>query len=255
MRKDLLNIKMDDLVSSHAIENMYVFLAALFLISFALIPFLGYADLIDHVIAAVAIFVAIASFLHTYQLYGLKSKEGWAWLLLSVSVILILLASLLDAFDYGFLYFIFRFVSIPIMTAGLGVKLWFTGMDLTLSQKTVSAITFVGWILLIFVSSVLPVLDGEFDYVTDAYAFYALAEIIALMVSIFIIQTIRAKGWYFISIGLILISMGDIFHPLAENFGLIYPGSPIRLFWYLGLLVAAFGAFYQRKEHLKYIAI
>jgi len=31
----------------------------------------------------------------------------------------------------------------------------------------------------------------------------------------------------------------------------MYPGSPIRLFWYIGMVLAGYGAFHHRKEHLK----
>lgn len=258
MRKDILNIKMEDLTSSHAIENMFALLAALFFLAFALVPFIEkgmYANMINAIVGATSLTVALAFFLYTFSLYGLKSKEGWSWSVLSASLLAVLLAYIADAFGSTFLYFLLRFISIPLLTLGLGIKLWFTGLDLDLSQKTVASMTMIGWILLIFVSTILPATEGGFDYTKDSYAFFAIAEIFAFMIAIFVIQSIKARGWYILAVGLLLISMGDIFHPLAQQYGLIYPGTPLRLLWYLGLLTAGYGAYYQRKEHLKIIAM
>lgn len=253
MRLD--DIKMKDLTSSYAVENMYVLLAALFIISFTAVTFIGHGKLINAVVGTSAIFVAIVSFLYTFTLYGIKSKEGWVWMILSISGVFVFASSVTISFGLYFLYFLFRFLSIPIMASGIFIKLWFAGLDLDLSQKTVSSLTILGWILLAFVSSILPAMKGGFDYQTDSYAFFAFAEIFTFMMALLVIQTIKGRGWFIVAVGMLLISMGDIFHPLANEYALMYPGSPVKLLWYLGLLVSGFGAYYQRKEDLKKIAL
>ncbi|MGM0509964.1 MAG: hypothetical protein ACQESD_02415 [Thermoplasmatota archaeon] len=255
MKEKLLNLKKEDLTKSHVIENSFVLIAVFILAAFALIPFIGYGNLINSIAGAVSITIAVITFTYTFNLYGLKSQEGKVWFVLTVSLLIILASNIISALGNDLLYYILRFISIPIMTFGLLLKIKFTGFDLDLSQKTVAGILFVGWILLVFVSSFLPAAGGGFDLSKDSYAIFATAEIFAFMIAIFIIQIVKVKGWYYISIGLVVISMGDIFHPLAQDYNLTAMGSPIRLFWYFGLLLAAYGAYHQRKEHLKMIAL
>lgn len=255
MKIGLDETKMKDLTSSYAIENMYVLLATLFIISFTMVTFIGHGELINAAVGTSAVTVAIASFLYTFTLYGLKSKEGWVWIMLAIASFFVLISSIASAYRHYFLYFLFRFLSIPIMSLGIFIKLWFAGLDLDLSQKTVTSLTMLGWVLLAFVSSILPAMKGGFDYQTDSYAFFAFAEIFTFMMALLVIQTIRGKGWFILAVGMLLISMGDIFHPLANEYGLMYPGSPVKLLWYLGLLLGGFGAYYQRKEDLKKIAL
>jgi len=255
MKEKLLNIKKEDLMKSHVVEDLFGLSAILLLLAFALVPFIGYGNLVNSIAGAVSLIVAVVSFTYTLNLYGIKSQEGKVWLVLTVSLLVILASNIISAMGGNFLYYLLRFISIPIMTLGLLLKIKFTGFDLDLSQKTVAGILFVGWILLVFVSSVLPASGGGFDLSKDSYAIFATAEIFAFMIAIFIIQIVRVKGWYFISVGLVVLSMGDIFHPLAQDYGFMYSGSPIRLFWYMGLLLIAYGAYYQRKEHLKIIAL
>lgn len=258
MKEKFENLTMKDLTTSHAIENMFAILAALFFIAFALVPFIengDYADLINSVVGAISLIVALIFFLYTYSLYGYKSKEGQAWLILSSALIVVLASNVASSFGYTLFYFLLRFFSIPLLALGLIVKLWFTGIDLDFSQKIMLAITMLGWFMLILVSTFIPSFKDGFQPLLDSYAFYAVAEIIAVLFGLLVIQVIEAKGWFLVAIGMLLISMGDIFHPLAQQYGMIYPGTPLRLFWYIGLLVAGFGAYYQRKEHLKMIAI
>ncbi len=255
MKEKLLNLKKEDLTKSHVVENFFALMSILILMAFALVPFIGFGEIVNNLAGASTLIIAVISFTYTFNLYGLKSQEGKVWFVLTISLLVILASNVFSAFGANQLYYLLRFISIPIMTIGLLLKLKFTGFDLDLSQKTVASILFVGWILLVFVSSFLPAYGEGFDLSRHSYSIYATAEIFAFMIAIFIIQIVKTKGWYYISIGLVFISMGDIFNPLAQEYGLMYSGTPIRLFWYFGLLLAAYGAYHQRKEHLKIIAM
>lgn len=234
-----------------SIEAMYFLLIALFLFSFGMVPFFGHGDFINNIAGAISILVALTSFLYAYKLYGWKSIEGKVWAILFFAVLIVLVSNLTSSFGYFRTYFVLRFMSIPILTFGLLLKVWYTGLNLDLSQKTTAAILFIGWGLLTAISSVIPSLEGGFDYLANPYPIFAFAEIFSLLLAVLLIQTIKTRGWYFVALGLLFISMGDIFHPLASVHGLIYPGSPIRLFWYIGMILAGYGAFHQRKEHIK----
>ena len=244
-------IDIEKLQTPASIEAMYFFLIAMFLFSFALVPFFGHGEFINNIVGAISIVVALFSFFYTYKLYGWKSVEGKAWAILFLAMLIVLISNLSSSFGYSKIYFILRFISIPILTFGLFFKLWYTGPTFDLSQKTTAAILFTGWTLLTLVSSLIPALEGGFDYLANPYPFFAFAEIFALLLAVLLIQTIKTRGWYFVAVGLLFISMGDIFHPLASTYGMMYPGSPIRLFWYIGMVLAGYGAFHQRKEHLK----
>ncbi len=253
LKKDELSI--EKLSSSHAIENMYILLIAVSLISFSLVPFVGMGLFIDRVVGVTAITVTLISFAYTASLYGVKSKECWVWTILIFALIMVLAANLSDALGGGStLYFILRFTSKPVIIAGIMLKLKTTGLDIDKKEITVVAITFLGWILLTIVSAILPAMEGGFDLQNDMYAIFAFAELFAVLLAMLVLLTISSKGWYFMACGFTLIAMGDIFHPLGFTYDLIYPGSPIRLLWYIGLLLGAYGAYQQRKEHLKMIA-
>ncbi len=255
-----MKLNMDDLsesklTSSHAIENMFIFLIAISLLSFSLVSFVGGGWLIDRVVGASSIAIAVTTFAYTFSLYGIKSKEGWVWLILSISLLLVLAGNISDALGYSLAYFILRFISIPAMIGGLMLKLKIAGLEIERNEQTIVGIAFLGWTLLTVVSAVLPALEGGFNWETDMYAIFAFAELFAVLMAMLVILTIRGRGWYYIASGLTLIAMGDIFHPLAQANDLIYPGSPVRLLWYVGLLVGAFGAYHQRKQHLKMMAL
>ncbi len=251
MDKMIDDIDIEKLQTPASIEAMYFFLIAMFLFSFALVPFFGQGDFINNIVGAISIVVALISFIYTYKLYGWKSIEGKSWAILFFAMLIVLISNLSSSFGYYTIYFVLRFISIPILTIGLLLKVWHTGLSLDLSQKTTTAILFTGWTLLTVVSSLLPSLEGGFDYLANPYPIFAFAEIFALLLAVLLIQTIKTRGWYFVALGLLFISMGDIFHPLASTYGMMYPGSPIRLFWYIGMILAGYGAFHQRKEHLK----
>lgn len=249
------DISMEQLTSSHAIENMFIFLIAISLLSFSLVPFFGNGWVIDRVVGASSLAIAMIAFVHTSSLYGLKSKEGWVWLILSISLLLVLAGNLSDAFGHSLLYFILRFASIPGMIGGLMLKLKIAGIEIERNEQTIVGIAFLGWSLLTVVSAILPALEGGFNWETDMYAIFAFAELFAVLMAMLVILTVRARGWFYIATGLTLIAMGDIFHPLAQAHDMIYPGSPVRLLWYVGLLVGAYGAYIQRKQHLKMMAL
>ncbi len=256
MIKKYEELSMEKLSSSHAIENMYIFLMAISLISFSLVPFVGMGWFIDRIIGTTSITVALVSFGYTSSLYGIKSKEGWVWIILMFALVMVLAATISDALGGGStLYFILRFISKPAMIAGILLKLYTTGLDIERKYMTVAAITFLGWILLTIVSAVLPAMEGGFEIQKDMYVIFAFVEVIALFLAMLVLLTISSKGWYFMACGFTLIAMGDIFYPLGQVHDLIYPGSPIRLLWYIGLLLGAFGAYHQRKQHLKMIAL
>ncbi len=249
------DISMESLSSSHVIENMFIFLIAVSLLSFSIVPFVDGGWLIDRTVGATSIAIGIVTFAYTSSLYGVKSKEGLVWLILTVSLLLVLASNLSDAFGYSMLYFLLRFASIPGLIGGLMLKLKIAGLEIEKNEQTVVGIAFLGWTLLTVVSAVLPALEGGFHWETDMYAIFAFAELFAVLMALLVILTIRGRGWYYIAVGLTLIAMGDIFHPLAQTHDLIYPGSPVRLLWYVGLLVGAFGAYHQRKQHLKMMAL
>ncbi len=245
-----------DEISTHTfVDNMFAILAILFIGCYILVFFIGYGIFVNAVVGATSLLVALISFLYTFHLYGWKSQEGKVWMILSISLLILLAANINSLLGRTYMYYLLRFITIPVFSIALLLKIKFAGLDLDLSQKTVTGILAVGWSFLVFVSAVLPASGGGFELTEDTYAIYAFTEIFAFLLAMIIIQMVRTKGWFFISLGLVLISMGDIFYPLAQEYGLIYPGTPLRLLWYLGLLLSAYGAYHQRREHLKMIAI
>ncbi|MFO7792640.1 MAG: hypothetical protein R6W73_06630 [Candidatus Saliniplasma sp.] len=243
--------EIEKLQTPRSIEKMYFALIALFMLLFGLVPFFDYGLFLDSMVGSISVLVALLSFLFTYKLYGWKSIEGKAWAFLFFAMLIVLISNLANSFGYAKTYFVLRFISIPVLTFGLIFKVWYTGPDFDLSQKTTTAILFTGWALLTLVSSLIPALEEGFNYLSNPYPIFAFTEIFALLLAIILIQTIKTRGWYFVALGLLFISMGDIFHPLASAYSLMYPGSPIRLFWYVGMILAGYGAFHQRKEHIK----
>ncbi len=249
------SITMDDLLKSKSKKYIYFVLAVIFMISYSLVPFIGRGSIIASIVGITSFIVTIISFIYLFKLYGVKSKEGWIWLLFILGLVLMIFSRIADLSDHTLAYFILRLSAKPTLIIGLLMKLNISGIDLGQNEKTILSITFAGWWLLVFISSLVPALYRGFDYRSDMFAIFAITEVFALMVACIILLTIKAKGWYFFALGVVLISMGDIFYMPAEEYGLIYPGSPISLFWYLGLLLTAYGAYHLRREYLEMIAI
>lgn len=243
-------------VMENEIKRRYIFPIALVLIIllFSLVHIIGHGPTIDSVSGALSIGIAIFFFLSNSKFYGFNSNEGRVWTILSSGLIIILIANIFATLQFPSIYFILRFSSIPIIVYGIIVKLRFAGLDIDISEKTVSAIAITGYILLVLVSSVIPAIESGFSLENNASVVFSVTEILFLLMGILIIQTVESKGWYIISIGLVLISMGDIFNPLARQYGMIYDGTPLRLFWYIGLIAIAYGAYYQKKKHLELLS-
>ena len=229
----------------------YIFPIAVILVIFlfSLVPFIGHGSMIDSVSGAFSISIAIIFFGLNSKFYGFKSDEGRVWTILSLGLIIVLAANIFATLKFPSIYFVLRFSSIPIIVFGIIMKLRFAGLNMDMSEKTVAAIAISGYILLVLVSSVIPAIEAGFNLEDNASVVFSVTEILFLLMGILIIQTIESKGWYIISLGLVLISMGDIFNPLGRQYGLVYDGTPLRLFWYIGLIAIAYGAYYQKKKH------
>ncbi len=249
------SVTMDELMRTKSKKYIYIFLAIIFLFSYSLIPFIGHGSMVASIVGITSFIVTIISFIYIFGIYGIKSKESWVWLLFIVGLILMTFSRIADLSGHTLAYFILRLSGKPILIMGLLLKLNISGIDMDHNEKTILSITFAGWWLLVFISSIVPVLYRGFDYRYDMFAVFAITEVFALMLACIIIITIKAKGWYYFAVGVVLIAMGDIFHMPAEEYALIYPGSPISLFWYLGLLLTAYGAYHLRREYLKMMAI
>ncbi len=249
------SITMEDLKSSRLRKYIFLFLAIVFLFSYSLVPIIGYGSIIASIIGLTSFLVAIISFLYLFKLYGISSKEGWVWLLFIVGLIFTIFSRFADLSDHTLAYFILRLSSKPALIIGLLLKLNISGIDIHRNEKTLLTITFAGWWLLVVISSLFPAIYRGFDYQQDMFTIFGMAEVIALMLACIIIISIRADGWYYFAVGVVLIAMGDILHFPAEEYGMIYPGSPISLFWYIGLLLSAYGAYQLRYKYLEMIAM
>ncbi len=236
------------------IQHIFPIMGILSVVLFALVPIIGFGSIVESVVGASTLLLAVIFFLLNANFYEIDSEEGKVWTILSVSLIFVIAANVSDSFGLGSVYFILRFASIPLIIYGLWAKLSFSGLDLDRSEKSVTVITLLGFILLVLVSSVIPTLETGFTLENNSFMLFSSMEILFLLMAILIIQTIESKGWYIISIGLVLISLGDIFNPLARQYHLIYEGTPLRLFWYIGLVVIAYGAYYQRHQHMKLLS-
>ncbi len=247
------DITMEDLKKSK--EYVFIILAIVFLLSYLMIPFIGHGALIGSFVGLTSFVITIISFLLLLRLYGIKSKEGWVWLLFIIGLILLVLSRIADISGHTLAYFTLRLWSKPMLITGLSLKLNISGIDVNRNEKTLLVITFIGWWLLVILTSVIPVFYRGFDLQQDMFMVFASTEVFALMLACFIILSIKADGWFYFSVGVVMISMGDILHLPAEEYGLIYPGTPITLFWYIGLLLTAYGAYNLRQGYLKLMAL
>ena len=236
-------------------EYVFIILGIVFLLSYLMIPFIGHGDIISSSVGLTSFVITIISFFLLLRLYGIKSKEGWVWLLFIIGLIFMILSRIADVSGHPLAYFILRLWAKPMLIIGLSLKLSISGIDVNRNEKTLLAITFIGWWLLVFITSIMPMLYRGFDFQQDMFMVFASTEVFALMLACFIILSIKADGWFYFSVGVVMISMGDILHLPAEEYGFVYPGTPITLFWYLGLLVTAYGAYNLRREYLKLIAL
>ncbi|MFO7992377.1 MAG: hypothetical protein R6U61_08840 [Thermoplasmata archaeon] len=249
-----MNIGKYDLGRQERVKFLFPISAVLIILLFSLVPFIGYGGLIDSISGALSISIAIIFFVLNAKFYGAHSDEGRVWTIISIGLITVLAANIFASLQYPSIYFILRFASIPIIIYGIWVKLSFAGIDLNTSEKTVTSIGILSFVLLVLVSAVMPAVESGFTLDDNASAVFAITEILFLLLGLLIIQTVESRGWYVISVGLVLISMGDIFNPLARQYEMIYDGTPLRLFWYIGLIAVAYGAYYQKKNHLKLLA-
>ena len=69
---------------------------------------------------------------------------------------------------------------------------------------------------------------------------------------------VAAKGWRALAIGLFFVAFADTFATVVKAFMLEHIGSygdgnPYNLLWYYGLFLLAYGAYFQRKLHMKMI--
>ncbi len=244
-----MNTETHDLEKEEKVGFLFPISAVLIILLFSLVPFVGYGGLIDSVSGALSISIAIIFFVINARFYGVHSDEGRVWTIISIGLITVLAANILASLHYTAIYFILRFASIPIIIYGLWIKLSFAGIDLDTAEKTVTSICILSFILLVLVSAVKPAVESGFTLDDNASVVFSVTEILFLLMGLLIIQTVQSKGWYIISVGLVLISMGDIFNPLARQYGMTYDGTPLRLFWYMGLIAIAYGAYYQRRKH------
>ncbi len=237
-------------------DIFFLVVGVMMLSAWVMIPFAsGWYHPIDASVGMIALIIAIYSFFMIYRLYDFKSSEKWVWLLFLLSILTLFLAGgVMGALRLSTAYFFTRLISIALMTIALVLKLQFAGVDLNASQKTVALITMIGWFLVVALSTVIADIHLDVGGVSRS-SIFAFAEIIGLILAVIIIQTIKAKGWYIIGVGILLKSMGDILEPLTELLETSNPGYPTRILWYLGLLIVACGAYYLRRDMLSMMEI
>lgn len=229
-------------------DIFYLVTAIALLVAWLIIPFRwGWYQVIMSISGTIPLIIAIVSFFLMYRLYDFGSKEKWVWLLLFISVTLLFFSGLVAAFGASFLYFVVRVVSIILMASALLLKLWFAGVDLDSSQKMVSLITLIGWIFVAVLSALYA--EVHMDTTTFIYStIFSFAEVFSLIIAIFVIMCICAKGWYIIAAGILVKSMGDILEPLGVGMGSPEVGYPFAILWFIGILIAAYGADRLRKD-------
>ncbi|MFW6142048.1 MAG: hypothetical protein ACOC53_05755 [Candidatus Saliniplasma sp.] len=105
------------------------------------------------------------------------------------------------------------------------------------------------------ITAIAPIFERGFDYTIDMFGIFAILMMVGIMLASIIILTINVKGWYYFSIGVTLLGIGEVLHVPAYQYDMIYPGTPVTLFWYIGFLFLGYGAYHLRREYLKVIAL
>ncbi|GEM_PF-2622619 len=244
-----------ELRSSKNIDHLFWVTGVIFILSYALVPFIGYGELIASSVGITSFLICIISFSLIFKIHDIKTDEGKMWILFILGMVMILASRIADVRGDTFSYFIIRLTAYPLLLGGIILKVHMSGINLESNEKGLLSITFLGWWLLVIITAIAPIFERGFDYTIDMFAIFAIMMMFGIMMASIIILSVGVKGWYYFSVGVTLLGIGEVLHVPAYQYDMLYPGTPVTLFWYMGFLFTGYGAYHLRREYLKLIAM
>jgi hypothetical protein len=203
--------------------------------------------------------IAFLAAVYAYRIYGIRSNQGKAILLLASGI----LFWFLGEFTWMYIEVILS-EEVPIVSVAdvfwlTGYPLFFAGAFLawrtfsapiTKEKKMLIAVTAIAVFSVVVVGVIIPVLsDTEMSALEFAVtAGYVISDLILLIMFMILIISFFggkfAKPWMFISAGSILSVVADMVYMT----GIYESGSIVDILWELEYMLIAFGLFYYRES-------
>jgi hypothetical protein len=256
-------------------KNFFTGFFFIFIILFAVASVLTYLDVfsdfeyIDYVIYFFylgAPTICVICLFITFRFYGFKSFEGKVWLFFTIGIFLWLVGEWIffyyDVFTGEAPFpsiadYVYVAGYVPLILAFLQ-KARYAKIELEFKRTSIIIIILLSIFLFTTIFIAMPILQDPDVPTVDKVAglLYPYLDLILLTLALFIAVYWGfsvAKGWFFISAGMILITTADITYAylFSKN---IYTG-PVDLLFTFCYLSFALGAIYQKKLHEALIMI
>jgi len=202
--------------------------------------------------------------LYVVKFYGLSSFEGRVWLFITIGMGFFCIGEgffvyydlFSDEAPFPSIADAFYLLAYLPLTIGFIYKAKYAKVQWEMKKNVM-----IGGILFIFLVStiifvVIPIIqDDTYGFIETAVSLaYPSLDVILLAFALFVAfywGASVAKGWYFISVGIICMAIADTLFAALEWQGHYF--YPIDLLFMLNYLLIAAGAFYQKKLHEEFI--
>lgn len=250
-------------------QSQYVYIVSLIVVFFLILIYAFnnlytnfmhiFSNLFPLIISGIAFLFSILAF----KRYWTKSKEYFSiiWLCFSIGLGLWFLGettwaifTLILGVEIPFPSIADIFWLIGYIPIFISLFLYVKSFSKVLSNRAIYLATIITIILLIviFTTLIIPIFEFEFSTNTIISSAYPILDVILLYIAILGLLIFYkgriGKSWFFISLGLILYVIGDLFFNYFITYGGYYCGHTLELFFHFGYLSLILAFYIHIKE-------